>query len=284
MAMDPRIMAALLSAVGSVPGCSIMRPERQPIEKLTTRLRIVGRSPSLHEMPMPAIIDHDMDVAAAMSVVEPILAQQRRRAEASIALGHAFPMHMYAGYGVSTPIEIMHLHVDATTLAVFLSSLASGTHQSEIVRRISDWVVGAHRKRSASRNPLAPTLAVDDVSVSERLGMPTVDKEVGMIGKGGVTQSWYRRQRLRIEGATLPETIAAAIAGRHVGDVLRVHSYVNDRIVRTAASKTLRDGPCVDLELEPRTVLLGDVLARDDVTASEARDLVVARLRQENRA
>lgn len=283
MAMDPRIMAELLAAVGSVPGCSIMRPERQPIEKLTTKLRIVGRSPSLHEIPMTAIVDHDMDMAAAMAVVEPILTQQRRRAETSIALGHAFPMRMYEGYGAGVPVEVMHLHVDVTTLAVALSSLPSGATRSDIVMRISHWVVGAHRKRSAARNPLAPTLAVDDVSVSERLGMPTVDSEVGMMGKGGGPHSFYRRHRLRIEGATIPETIAAAMAGRRVGEVLKVHSLVNDRIVRTAASKTLRDGPCVDLELEPRTVPLGDILAREDVTARQAKDLVVANIRQEIR-
>lgn len=281
MAMDPRIMAELLSAVGSVPGCSIMRPERQPIEKLTTRLRIVGRSPSLHEIPMTAIVDHDMDVAAAMAVVEPILAQQRRRAEASIALGHAFPMHMYEGYGVSTPIEIMHLHVDATTLAVFLSSLASGTHRSEIVRRISDWVVGAHRKRSASRDPLAPTLMVDDVSVSERHGFPTVDKGVVMPGNHG---AWYRRQRLTLEGSSLPDTIAGAMRGRRVGDALRLHPFIDGRIVRTAASRTLRGGPCVILDIEPRTIRLGEVLAKGDATAQEALDLVVSDMKQEKRA
>lgn len=282
MAMDSRVMAELLAAVGSVPGCSIMRPE--PIEKLTTKLQIVGRSPSLHEILMTVIFDHDMDMAAAMAIVDPILAQQRRRAEASIALGHAFPMRMYEGYSAGLPVEVMHLHVDVTTLAVALSSLSSGASRSDIVMRISHWVVGAHRKRSAARNPLAPMLAVDDVSVSERLGVPTVDSEVGMMGKGDGPHSFYRRHRLRIEGATIPETIAAAMAGRRVGEVLKVHSLVNDRIVRTAASKTLRDGPCVDLELEPRTVRLGEILTHKDVTAREARDLVVAQIRKEAQA
>lgn len=235
------VLARILVHVASIPGCHVQdhRMTREgggPDNGVRTiEMRVLCRSPSLHaytclwRAPCP----EDMSQAALVLLIQDRLreamAVQIRRAEASIALGHAYPIP------VASPdrMEVGHLHADASMLALLLEDYVD--RAGPVDRHLGYIRYGVHELLDRTgRDPASTVLADDRNSVIERPdGLRLVEASLDFRARLGI--DWLGPSGIEVPGTGLhPEQIMSALPGRPLGDLVQIDPLVDTRIIASA--------------------------------------------------
>jgi hypothetical protein len=290
MILDPRVAAAVASAIGSIPGCSMNMRGVLDLKQRTggwgALVTVDGWSPSLHGLHMQwtLVIGPSLDVedqtASALSSIATLLQTQRDRAAAALALPcrpSAFPLDQGGNR-----YAYMHLDVDASALAVIIGDddhryTRSPPHTPEQAARhresvldtpaldrmgdLGTYVSDLHR--GTTDHDGGPSLRWRDVTVSERRGRRVLDwvqlvRTPGHKGPSG--QGMLRGTTLTLDPVAIPETLADLLPGRPLRDLVDIHPMLSDRIIRRL--RTLTNGR-VSVTLAPAQVSIDDVRTMD---------------------
>ena len=199
----------LRAAVGSISGCHVeqVRPRfaTRPVKNGHLHLHVatVGWSPSLHKHRMSwrlIVTSHGTDDEmweALTTVVRPYLDVQRRRLEAGVELGRAAPFEV----SNIDSADIEHIVMDRG-LAALLPEHKGATLRSEVTQAI-------YNLHSNLGDGLGDDL--DNTLFGTTL-LRSVEIGDGLIYNG--ENLWLREP--------LPDTIAAAVVGRRLGDLVAV--------------------------------------------------------------
>lgn len=280
---------AMAGAIGAVPGCRLMQ-EQQWRGMVTNTgeqrfaITVHGRSPSLHETQMEWELEIDTRLsgdavaAQALDALSKRIALQRERAEAGLALGRALPLHMNHGYAGMDQIEVGHLSMDASALAFRLAELPSGSGHADVLGMLAAPVRQVHLK--ASKSDGGRSVRHDGTVIWDTRGERLIDLTTLVPdGEGSpYIASFLTGRRFHLDDVTVPDTALAAMGGRRLDALARVHPLLDARIVATAANTLSKKGqPRIAVTLSPLYVPIGDIvgLARRGQTSRE----IVARLR-----
>lgn len=280
MSMETDTLVAVAQALGQIPGCRLRTHAPSRYRRDFQRLSIDGRSPSLHAMRIPYEIDETLSADAVLEILKPMLALQRRRAQDAVCLGFVSPLEADLNTMGMDGMVIGHLSMDATALGLRLGGHPSGesTAKSRIaiateVCRIHGSLQGGSRLGTARTLTLADT----DVGISDRSDVRTV---TGVHAPPGHFGMRYEHRRLAMPGKSVPETTAAAMKGRPLRDLVRIHPLFDDRIVDALTNATAGGIPRLIVQFKPLDVRIGDILGNDGATVREACDAVTAIIRE----
>jgi len=208
----------LRAAVGSISGCHVeqVRPRfaTRPVKNGHLHLHVatVGWSPSLHKHKMSwrlIVTSHGTDDEmweALTTVVRPYLDIQRRRLEAGVELGRAAPFEV----SNIDSADIEHIVMDRG-----LAALLPG-HKGESLRSlVTQAVYNLHSNHGGGLddeldNTLFGTTLLRSVEIGD-----------GLIYNG--ENLWIREPLL--------ETIATAVVGRRLGDLVAVPSCLAEHVI-----------------------------------------------------
>lgn len=286
--LSATVVAAIASRIGAIPGCSLgtaiqrwssvtLAPDREGVE-----LSIHGRSPSLHRINITRRVGFDPSMDSD-GVADAILRQldhtirvQERRARAGIVAGTAFPMPL-----TDRNLAIGHLRADASALALRLGSDAVRKGQD---RHFPDYVLLDLRlaanaiHTNAARYEGGPTIGdggstIRDHGAASVIEVPTDFAQADPRRPGhhtGLAISMVGN-RVLVPGASLPETVANAVAGRRSGDIVQLHPLIDPRIVTHIVQGDGR----LDIHLQPLNVPIGEYDAPPiDVTLARLTQLI----------
>ena len=282
------VAAHLATVVGSIPGCSL-RPHVQATSpqvpmsgRIAYTLVVDGRSPSLHsiviELPVRLATAADVQdqVDDILGQIDGVLDRQRARAAAGLELAGAAASAFPLTTGRAGLVSIMHLHVDASALAMVVAgengSVRSHAWTPEQARRVRDaetmtscWTrireIGDHVQQlhnTADRYAGGGTLRKGSLAVAERSKMRVAEWSQGVRTPGsGATscQGILHGGTLALDPFELPETLARAMSGRPLRDLVSIHPMLDGRIVRQVRTGATA-GPSITLE--PVLVPLSD--------------------------
>lgn len=296
--LHPETIAALSAAIGSVPGCTIDRRNcldgRSAVATATHIVVFSGWSPSLHEVDVAASIaiakglPAEAQTAEVLAALEPVLAVQRRRATAGLALTHPTPYPLsFAGYDL---IDLGHLHADASALAILIdhsddhrctrspmpdarqaARLEEERLNTQAARRMAPLRTPLHDLHAYSRRyDGGPSMRRGGERVSEHGDMRVLawDQAVHTPSLPGRTaQGTLKGATLTIDRTIdMPDTLLHALAGRRVADLVDIGPWLSDRRIRRA--RRLASGE-VSATLEPLLVPISSV---QNLTTGQALD------------
>jgi len=251
--MHAVVTAALASAIGVVPGCR-MKPQVRSLGPAALgiakfEIEVQGRSPSLHGADMKWRLETSVDVAnpqQALIQIESALSTQRTRADASILLGHAFPMP----YTTIGDIPIAHLWIDASALALTIASTPS-TPCVEAMRTLGGWLRNLHV--NVGRYDGRSAMGESGVTVSETGGVRLLEACVNVRTPAGGTQIVLKGETLSFP-VNLPDTVRAALVGRPLRDFAPLHPMLDSRRIASTRQGALT----LEIVLERRRVPVAD--------------------------
>lgn len=226
--------ADVLSAMLEDAGCRLADDPFGPDPKASARshfgVRLHGRSASLHAavtgwtLPRSVLrgTAAEQDGALHRAAARQLAVQQRRRRDGD-ALGdpHPFP---------TTPthaLRVDHLLVDASCAAI-----ADEQAESDLATVIRQLLAFAH---TAEHRLQSHTLNIGATSIVERGSVRTVHMPVPILGASGATIATVMDRTVEMPGITLPMTALAALPGRPLGDLVRLHPALDGRRIETVA-------------------------------------------------
>lgn len=284
-----RTVAELSATIGAVPGCHVSDMTDVQVTGTGSRrinLHVTGRSPSLHRQTwiwstvVRIVGNGDSAILRGLADISDRLDLQRERADAAVALGHAFPLPMHDGYPPLEPIAIGHLTMDATALALRLNELPSGAPASGELHRLRALVRGIHR---AVSDPAKRIAREDDAAVTDRSAADRRLDVRTLVPLPYGKSAHINGEMLIIPDASLPDTILATLPGRPLGDVISVHPLLDARIISKATNTPTSKGAArVRVTLKPCRVALSEVFdmeayaQNDSLTVREVRDRLAA--------
>lgn len=278
--LPPRLLAALASRIGAIPGCHL-EPHvgewsAKSMKPGTTgyKLTVEGWSPSLHSVTMDwrMALDPTEDEAAmtarALTILGHKIKLQKVRAAEGLALGTAFPMRIKGGGP-----RIDHLHADATALAIRIGALG----HPRTPARDALHVFGHHVQElhNSAYHDGSITFVHAGTTINERAGKRLIVIHTGIpqsVDPNAATphpRLEIGGRRIFFPGVTLSDTILTALAGRPLFSVTPLGPLLDMRIIESAVQR--KDG--TEVILVPVDVAMADVwdIERDEAIALLAR-------------
>lgn len=166
-----------------------------------------------------------------------IVSQNARAAEGMRICGRIDPFQSQTAFGT----DVQHLHVDRALVEMCrnTSRIAwdRATHAvSTICTAVSALYDGGPRVATSS-GFLEETPRADGGLALRTVGFPVLLHHDGSINPPvGVQKPSFDGAELVLPDAQLPDTVLSAIVGRPLGDLVRVHEEIDERIV-TAATR-----------------------------------------------
>lgn len=281
-------IAAISTAIGSVPGCGIRKDA--PLDGVNATNRVAthevefdGWSPALYEIGItaPIVLPLGLGVReqtdAALTALEPFLVVQRARSAA--ALAQPFPQAFQLSTRGGQDIRLEHLHADASALAAMIHDgddrryVRSPRPTAEEARRLraDTLTLPARHRMKTAREAIAQMHRFDrryEGGSSMRSSVATLSERPGMrllswqqpihtpSIPGDEPQGMLKGSILSIPGTILPETVLQSLVGKRVGDLVDIHPHVSGRFVR--AARPLASGG-VSLTLAPLAVPIASI-------------------------
>lgn len=275
---DAATIQAAWRAVGAVAGCTYAH--LSPGDRIhpdpnaaSVVVGISGWSPSLHgveieyDLTIEAPASSDLTANAApphetaragieraiLDALEPGLAIQRARAERAALLGIPFPVSS----NLQDSRDLLHLHLDASQAAIVVErSMHHGQTPAEALRTFIAMPLrelhrnavdhrGGHRLGSDAFDVLDHEGRSDVAFLTDLLSDPRFSHPgIGAIMKG---------RSISITGLAVPDTLLTASEGRLLGDLIRLHPYLDGRRVeKVVTSPDDAAGFVVHLVPDPR--------------------------------
>lgn len=266
-AMLERAASAAREAIRGISGCEIVSIEHLPATSRHPNSRLVihlhGWSPTLHSITMrssqpwpgaPSKVAGDVQAALAeLTRVQATRAARGRR------LGTDLPMQIAALTSIGSiragadALEIGHVHIDRALL-----DLASRDGLDSALELLRRRVLGLHSSVQRLDSRTVPRelnrLSTGLSCVDDATGRPVISfRETVM---NGVTLAG---SRIVIDRQSVPETVAVALVGRHLGELIRFPTAAKLADRRIARVRNDHDPKRRQLmvDLEPDTVAIG---------------------------
>ena len=227
---------------------------------LVARVSFSGWSPSLHEVAIEAKARaRDGREETAMHLLGPMLQRQCLRAAEAGRMCHRIPLSGVMGYSV-----LGHLHVDRA----LVDMREDDPTLLPIIGHLDRELKPLHRAPQAHDGGLVLTDRGGMVcEATGRDGRITrmIGAAVDIMPDGFLADRRPQAKKVpRFDGAMLtlpvasvPDTILHAMPGRRVGELVRVHRLLDDRVVNQARNS--KDGKRVLLALEIDPVAIADL-------------------------
>lgn len=221
--------------------------------------RYTGRAPTLHQMRIQSEVDlpnASSPRATAIALIDtmsPQICYQALRQEDTRRLGLGeFPL--YVG---SEAMHIEHLYIDRSLVEMSRETATNASQRIEYaISAITSQPTSAYRggpRMETKHGFLCEAPRPDNT----RVPMRTVGFRMHY-GKNGMEESYSTTSRATWDGETLrlfdqaiPESALAALPGRSVGDLVRVHEELDDRAIVSARMESQGDRDMVVVTLEP---------------------------------
>lgn len=223
----------ITTALNGIHGVSRMHVTFRGLLGRTPRPALViameGWSPSLHRLsmshlqPLGIASDAVQSVRPVLNDLATVIGRLAARADAAAALGFPKPLDP------TGETEVDHLHMDSS-----LAELASAPGRSR-----HGGARGAVRRLHGGRNGACACwshVSDNDHSIVERIAGPGVIRDVGWRAHdGGLGDGLpsYDGKVLSLKAEPMPDLIMAALPGRRLDDMVRVHPALDHRVIRS---------------------------------------------------
>lgn len=269
-ALAIRLTAELRAAAEGIPGIGEYHVGVIPLSggdvvMVNTAMR--GWSPVLHETRIMHKAHHRLvdERGAPIALVdftashvnEMLLGLQRARAQDAARLGHQLPLSRR---------EISHISIDRALPHIMdrpMSGMRMAVHEAVSRAHSSMLTYDGSAKFNSGGVLLAERRQEDGTWL--RIALPNLKMNVA---GGERRMATLRGFDLDIEAPHLPDTVLGAMPGRKVGDVVKLHPMLDDRLITRAVNRTHKARPGIVLTIIIDVDLLDIVLAEAATTVA----------------